>query len=104
MIRGITERTVTSPFLAEMPAETLETTDRTGVASYGGGGGYSMPSRTPSKYPRLQKGVLVRHAKFGLGRIAEIDETPVQAKAVVDFNAAGRKTLILEYAKLEPVG
>ena len=103
MIRGITERTVTSPFLAEMPAERIETTDRTGVSSYGGGG-YGTPSRTPSKYPRLSKGTLVRHAKFGLGRIAEIDETPVQAKAVVDFNAAGRKTLILEYAKLEPVG
>ncbi len=105
MIRGLTERTVTSPFLAEMPADRFETTDRTSIAGYGsGGGGYSTPSRTPSKYPRLSKGVLVRHAKFGLGRIAEIDETPVQAKAVVDFNAAGRKTLILEYAKLEPVG
>jgi DNA helicase-2/ATP-dependent DNA helicase PcrA len=104
MIRGITERTVTSPFLAEMPADRLETTDRTSVANYGGGGGFSAVSRTPTKYPRLKKGVLVRHAKFGLGRIAEIDESPVQAKAVVDFNAAGRKTLILEYAKLEPVG
>ncbi len=104
MIRGLTERTVTSPFLAEMPADRFDTTDRTSVANYGGGNGYAAASRTPSKYPRLRKGVLVRHAKFGLGRIAEVDETPVQAKAVVDFNEAGRKTLILEYAKLEPVG
>jgi hypothetical protein len=31
-IRGLRERTVTSPFLNEMPQDALEVTDRTGLA------------------------------------------------------------------------
>jgi hypothetical protein len=41
---------------------------------------------------------------FGLGRVAEITPMGSQTRAVVEFNTAGRKTLILEYAKLEAVG
>ena len=111
MIRGLTERTVTSPFLAEMPAERFDKTDRTGVPSFGGGGGasyggspYNPAPRTASGQPGLKMGQLVRHAKFGLGRIVEVDDGPVQKRAVVHFNEAGRKPLILEYAKLEPAG
>jgi DNA helicase-2/ATP-dependent DNA helicase PcrA len=100
MIRGVTERTVTSPFLAEMPADRLEVTDRAGSRSVG----YEPASRTPTGKPGLKMGQLVRHAKFGLGRIVEIDDGPVQKRAVVHFNEAGRKPLILEYAKLEPAG
>src|SRR5206468_6054489 len=36
-IRGLRERTVTSPFLNEMPEEMLDITDRTGLAGAGGG-------------------------------------------------------------------
>src|SRR5205809_5303859 len=35
-IRGLRERTVTSPFLNEMPADMLDITDRTGLANVGG--------------------------------------------------------------------
>jgi hypothetical protein len=41
---------------------------------------------------------------FGLGRISEVDDMGKQTRAVVEFNGAGRKTLILQHARLEPVG
>jgi DNA helicase-2/ATP-dependent DNA helicase PcrA len=104
MIRGITERTVTSPFLAEMPQDRFDVTDRTGVVGYGSRSSYATPTRTPTGRPGLTLGQLVRHDKFGLGRVVEVDEGPVQKRAVIHFNTAGRKPLMLEYAKLEPVG
>ena len=47
---------------------------------------------------------MVRHPTFGLGRIAEVSDMGQHTRAVIEFNAAGRKTLILQYARLEPVG
>ena len=44
------------------------------------------------------------HKQFGLGRVAEITPMGSQTRAIIEFNTAGRKTLILEYAKLEAVG
>lgn len=51
----------------------------------------------------FQEGQLVRHPNFGLGRIAEIGDDPAQTRAVVEFQSAGRKTLILQFAKLQRV-
>ena len=53
------------------------------------------------------EGQLVRHPTFGLGRITEltVDSAlkPVQARSFSSMCAAGKKTLILEYAHLEAV-
>jgi DNA helicase-2/ATP-dependent DNA helicase PcrA len=103
-IRGLRERTVTSPFLAELPQEHIEVTDR---AKFGG-----LPSRTsdeaiedalPNK-SEFRRGQMVRHQQFGIGRIAEISAYGSHTRAVVEFKNAGRKTLILQYARLEAVG
>ncbi len=51
----------------------------------------------------FREGQLVRHPNFGLGRIAEIGDDPAQTRAVVEFQSAGRKTLILQFAKLQRV-
>jgi len=53
---------------------------------------------------QFRKGQLVRHAKFGLGRIFDVTDMGQHTRAVVDFNENGRKTLILQYANLESVG
>ena len=99
-LRGLRERTVTSPFLAEMPAEALEITDRAGLpTSYTRGEFRLIDSGNKSAF---QQGQLVRHPTFGIGRIAEITEGS-QARAVIQFNQVGRKTLVLEYARLEAV-
>jgi DNA helicase-2/ATP-dependent DNA helicase PcrA len=45
----------------------------------------------------------VRHPTFGMGRITEISDMGQHTRAIIDFNSAGRKTLILQYARLEPV-
>ena len=47
---------------------------------------------------------MVRHPTFGIGRIAEISDMGQHTRAVIEFNHAGRKTLILQYARLEAVG
>ena len=42
----------------------------------------------------------MRHPTFGLGRIEVITPRATGSSAQVSFNSVGRKTLILEYAKL----
>ncbi|MEO0965683.1 MAG: UvrD-helicase domain-containing protein, partial [Planctomycetota bacterium] len=53
-----------------------------------------------AQYP---PGTLVRHPKFGLGRIQQTAPMGAQTRCVIEFNTAGRKTLILQYARLEIV-
>jgi DNA helicase-2/ATP-dependent DNA helicase PcrA len=99
-IRGLRERTVTSPFLSEMPAEDLEILDRTSLPSAYSRGEFRMESRKNSDF---KKGQLVRHPTFGIGRISDISEGS-NARAIIQFNQVGQKTLVLEYARLEAVG
>jgi len=105
-IRGLRERTIGSPFLNELPAECLRITDRTGLAM--GDERAEYRERFESESQRLagtfRRGQLVRHPQFGLGRIAEVMDMGQHTRAVVEFNTAGRKTLILQYARLEAVG
>ena len=49
------------------------------------------------------KGTLVRHPKFGLGRVLEQSTSAAYTKLKIHFNTAGTKTLVLEYAPLEIV-
>ncbi|MBC8105965.1 MAG: UvrD-helicase domain-containing protein [Anaerolineae bacterium] len=106
-LRGLRERTVTSPFLNEMPREAMEIIDRTGVS-----GAFDQTSehreRAQTEQERLTRqfgrGQLVRHPTFGLGRIVDISDMGQHTRAVIDFNQAGRKTLILQYARLELAG
>jgi len=51
----------------------------------------------------LQPGELVRHPQFGLGRVVDIRCGGPQTRARVEFNTAGLKTLVLQYARLEKV-
>jgi DNA helicase-2/ATP-dependent DNA helicase PcrA len=104
-VRGLRERTVTSPFLNELPPEFLKVEDRTGAESFGGGPDDRFVHEDPKGMARqFRKGQLVRHPTFGLGRIADVSGAGRHTRAVVEFNTAGRKTLILEHARLEPVG
>jgi DNA helicase II / ATP-dependent DNA helicase PcrA len=124
MIRGQTERTIASQFLSEMPDECFDEIDLTGEDVGVGSLGY----RDEASYVRraqherrgveaavqrreadlmageFKRGMLVRHAQFGLGRIKEIAAAGTMTRAVVQFQGgAGEKKLILQYAKLEKV-
>ena len=50
---------------------------------------------------QLSSGMRVCHAKFGVGVIRKILET--ENKAVIDFDAVGEKTMLLQFAKLRPI-
>jgi DNA helicase-2/ATP-dependent DNA helicase PcrA len=95
---GRRERTVPSPFLKEMPADLIDITDRTGFDFNADEEGESFSTGGAG----FHKGQTVRHPSFGIGKIAEIHEMGRHTRAIVEFGRAGRKTLILEYAQLEP--
>jgi DNA helicase-2/ATP-dependent DNA helicase PcrA len=104
MIRGKTERAAASQFLAEMPHEYLEVFDNTGAPgdrpNYGG---YrEIQQDALSKIGRFSMGQKVRHPAFGIGKIVEMSNSGTNTRAVVEF-PVGRKTLVLEYARLTPV-
>jgi len=105
-IRGLESRTIMSPFLIEMPADELETIDRTGLpdADEREESRDEFGRSRPEPSGRFRRGQIVRHSRFGVGRIAEVSNMGRHTRAVVEFNTAGRKTLILEYAPLVPVG
>jgi DNA helicase-2/ATP-dependent DNA helicase PcrA len=104
-IRGLRERTVPSKFLTELPADAMEIEDRSGQSPSSWRN--ELPSQTDFDAPptaQFRQGQMVRHPTFGIGRIAEVTDAGQHTRAVVQFNQAGRKTLILQYARLEAVG
>ena len=69
-----------------------------------------MPPRQVPTSPTLSTGALhlvvgdkVSHERFGQGTVICLDGTGNSAKAVVDFQGVGRKTLLLSFAKLEKI-
>jgi len=54
----------------------------------------------PSK---IKAGVNVEHQKFGTGTVMKIEGTMPNSKAIIHFQAAGEKTLLLKFAKLRVV-
>ena len=51
----------------------------------------------------LHEGSVVEHQRFGRGVVARIEGMGENAKATVDFDATGRKQLLLKFAKLRVV-
>jgi DNA helicase II / ATP-dependent DNA helicase PcrA len=51
--------------------------------------------------PQIVKGARVRHPQFGSGRVAEISGAGRDVRATIDFDSAGRKTVVLRFANLE---
>jgi len=50
--------------------------------------------------PALHVGLAVTHETFGPGRVVALDGRGDNARAVVDFASAGRKQLLLKFARL----
>ncbi len=65
--------------------------------------GPGAASGTSTNAEKLRTGSIVEHEKFGRGRILQLEDTPNGAKATVEFDVAGTKTLLLKYARLTPV-
>ncbi len=61
---------------------------------------YDLPSQT---VPRFKKGQLVRHEKFGLGRIKEFLDMGENSVVAIKFNSGQTKSLMVKYANLSEV-
>jgi DNA helicase-2/ATP-dependent DNA helicase PcrA len=95
-VRGQTLRTVASPFLRECglivkAAPAPVTPDVSYDTST------SQVRKTKAPY---RKGQLVRHGKFGLGRVQGYVDMGEGSTVTVQFNSGATKTLMLKYAKL----
>jgi DNA helicase-2/ATP-dependent DNA helicase PcrA len=101
MQRGVSLRTVRSPFLDELPTGEVEW-HTVGIESprrrQTDGGG-----RLPSDIERWEVGTLVRHPAHGLGRIMSIRRGAARTHADVQFQKGLRKTWVLEFADLARV-
>jgi len=129
-VRGLQERTIESGFLREISGEGVASSDEadgasqirmrepSGMRRLGGSG--SASASAPSGAPRpalpaasvggsrqipsgIRVGTVVRHAQFGIGRITALLPRGSMTSVEVDFRPGGRRTLVLEYARLEIV-
>jgi DNA helicase-2/ATP-dependent DNA helicase PcrA len=52
----------------------------------------------------IKVGIKVKHKSFGIGEVLELQGENDNTKAVILFNNGEKKTLLVKFAKLEPVG
>ena len=69
-LRGLRERTVGSPFLSELPTDHIEVIDRAGVPQEDDFDDFRYEDE--DSQVQFQRGQLVRHPQFGIGRIVEM--------------------------------
>ena len=58
----------------------------------------------PSAASAFPEGCRVRHPQFGEGTVTGTSGSGSNARVTVNFRGVGRKTLVLEYARLKRVG
>lgn len=93
-----------SQFLAEVPEE--YTTDASGGAGRRRGGREAKVVNRKLRAPTpvtMADGELVRHSRFGEGRVLQTKGSGEECMIQVEFVSVGRKWLVQSFAKLEPV-
>jgi DNA helicase-2/ATP-dependent DNA helicase PcrA len=112
-LHGIDSYGQPSRFIKEIPEELLEEVRPRVQSSHGYSSGMgrahssprpSGPSalRSEPVAPGLRLGARVRHAKFGMGVVLNIEGQGPHARVQVNFEGTGSKWLMLQYANLEP--
>jgi DNA helicase-2/ATP-dependent DNA helicase PcrA len=113
-LHGIDSYGQPSRFIKEIPEELLEEVRPRVQAGHGYSAGAARahvaprttgPSalRSEPVAPGLRLGARVRHAKFGMGVVLNIEGQGPHARVQVNFEGTGSKWLMLQYANLEPV-
>ncbi len=103
--RGIRAATIGSRFLGELRGDSVDFDDRADEADLRDDAAEAWSRGRPgtANTEALPIGCIVRHPRFGLGRVESIMRRARGASARIAFPTAGTKTLILEYAPLERV-
>ncbi|MCF7995290.1 MAG: DNA helicase II [Chromatiaceae bacterium] len=118
-LHGREDYAMPSRFLREVPAELIEEVRGGGVSrphagrsasGFGAMGFGARRSGTGSKADAaavdagggFQLGQRVRHSKFGTGVVLNAEGRGAGARIQINFESAGAKWLVLEYARLEP--
>jgi DNA helicase-2/ATP-dependent DNA helicase PcrA len=126
--RGLRERTIPSRFISELPEGGITLSDQTDAyddTARDWGSDFDSSNTPASKFKtgnpkptpklpgelsyeqdepeihNLAAGATVRHPQFGVGVVASISSKGMNARATIEFQDAGRKTLVLQYARLE---
>jgi DNA helicase-2/ATP-dependent DNA helicase PcrA len=101
MFRGVNMPTAASRFLSEMPAEAITVVKVGAVYD-------ALDSQLRDDYDQdlgqFRRGQMVRHPRFGVGRILDRSAAGGDPRVIVEFSKYGRKTLVLKYANLEAMG
>lgn len=81
---------------------------RLSSAMANGGRTVSSPSSTSplssASVAGLSVGVVIEHQRFGVGQVLGLEGTGENAKATVEFRNAGKKQLLLKFAKFKIIG
>lgn len=129
--RGLREHTIPSVFLKELPEQSVVQLDHAGAddgyvddfhnddfgssPTYGRKPSFNRASTSSARSTPERRltsgsvtiefpiGSLVKHPKFGVGRVEAYTPRPSGSSARIVFQSVGTKTLILEYAKLERI-
>ena len=105
------ERTIGSRFLEELPENHVKTTDHTqssdrasnSLSDYGEGYSYESEPDDSDDLGGLTEGMMVRHPRFGVGKVDAILSKGPQPRVRIAFTQAGLKTIVLGYAPLVPL-
>jgi DNA helicase II / ATP-dependent DNA helicase PcrA len=115
-LRGLAERTIPSRFLGELGREHTIVSDQASDFYDGAdldGPRASSSFNTSARPPASRAGTSsaarafpigskVRHPQFGLGKVLSV-EGGENARARIQFQQVGTKTLVLEYARLQRI-
>lgn len=101
-IFGQSMPTIKSRFLSELPMEVIDLineAERQDEADES----FDHRSEADGMARQFPKGTVVRHPRFGIGRVVSVSPMGGHTRARVNFNTSGNKTLVLQYAGLERI-
>ena len=122
IVRGVTVAQAASPFLKEIGSQNVKVEDLTtprpapSPSSGATAGGFYADVREraliesaerdlslPPGYEYIKAGSLIRHPKFGLGKVLSLSQPWPETRATVHFDQWGTKKLVLAMANVELV-
>ncbi len=106
MVNGETQRMQPSRFLKEIPRDCTQAYDSSWHSYEQDQDDTSQwaVDPDPDAIVQVQRGMRVRHELFGLGVVRSTSGSGPSMRAVVRFDDGVERTLILEYAGLQPAG